>query len=428
MNNKQAAAIREAVDQNFEAQVAFTAALVRFASLRGQEHTAQDFMAKAFAERQLGVDRWRIDIDDIKHLRGFSPVTISYDNAINVVGVHRSDAPTGRSLILNGHIDVVPEGPHEMWRSPPYEARREGDWLYGRGAGDMKAGLVANLFAYDAIRAAGLEPAADVYLQSVIEEECTGNGALACLQRGYRADAAIIPEPSAEAVGMAQTGTIWMRITIRGWPAHAAYAQRGQNAIKAAMRLIEALERLEATWNSQKHQHPHFADHAHPLNFNIGGIRGGEWPASVPAVCSFDLRAAIFDDDDIHARAGEIEACISEAAAADSFMQNNPPEIEYNGFMAEGYALTDADEQLDVLRECHQDVHGKTLTGRYGTGTTDARFFGLYADTPAMVYGPRAENVHAFDERVNLESTRLVTQTIALFIARWCGLHETQRN
>ena len=97
MNDKQAAAIREAVDQNFEAQVAFTAALVRFASLRGQEHTAQDFMAKAFAERQLGVDRWRIDIDDIKHLRGFSPVTISYDNAINVVGVHRSDAPTGRT-------------------------------------------------------------------------------------------------------------------------------------------------------------------------------------------------------------------------------------------------------------------------------------------------------------------------------------------
>jgi len=91
-------------------------------------------------------------------------------------------------------------------------------------------------------------------------------------------------------------------------------------------------------------------------------------------------------------------------------------------FVAEGYALTNADEQLDVLRDCHQQVHGKTLAGRYGTGTTDARFFGLYAYTPAMVYGPRAENVHDFDGRVDLESTRLVTQTIALFIARWCGL------
>jgi acetylornithine deacetylase len=90
-------------------------------------------------------------------------------------------------LILNGHIDVVPTGPHEMWTTPPFEPSIRDGRLYGRGAGDMKAGLAATVGALDALRAIGLQPAAPVYLQSVVEEECTGNGALACLHRGYRA-------------------------------------------------------------------------------------------------------------------------------------------------------------------------------------------------------------------------------------------------
>ncbi len=414
--------IQNAVDDGFDEQVDFTTELVRFKSTRGQEHTAQDFMARELGERGLSVDRWQIDIDEIKHLRGFSPVTISYDNAFNTVGAHRVENPTGRSLILNGHIDVVPEGPVEMWTSPPYEPRRDGDWLYGRGSGDMKAGLAACVYAYDALLRIDMKPAADLFIQSVIEEECTGNGALACLARGYRAEAAIIPEPSAGRLGIAQTGTIWMEITVRGLPAHAAYAERGENAIKAAFRLIQALETLEESWNGQKHQHPHHAEFDHPINFNIGGISGGDWPASVPAWCTFDLRAAIYADDDIQARAEELETCIREAAAEDSFMRNLPPEIRYNGFMAEGYILKDAEAQVEVLKRCHEAAYGSGLEDLAFTGTTDARFFGLYADIPGLVYGPEARQVHGFDECVSLESVRRNTQAIALFIAEWCGL------
>ncbi|MCP5368857.1 MAG: M20/M25/M40 family metallo-hydrolase, partial [Hyphomicrobiales bacterium] len=193
LDDATATRIREAVDAGFEEQLAFTADLVRFPSLRGQEHTAQDFMARAYGAEGLDVDRWQVRVEDIQHLPGFSPVSISYDNAYNVVGSHRAAVNGGRSLILNGHIDVVPEGPHEMWNSPPYEPRTQGGWMYGRGAGDMKAGLVGCLYAYKAVRRAGFTPTADIFLQSVIEEECTGNGALACLARGYRADAAVIP-------------------------------------------------------------------------------------------------------------------------------------------------------------------------------------------------------------------------------------------
>ncbi len=126
--------------------------------------------------------------------------------------------------------------------------------------------------------------------------------------------------------------------------------------------------------------------------------------------------------DDIHACAAEIEHCVHEAARRDAFMRNRPPEIEQHGFMAEGYVLENVDRQIALLARCHSLAHQAELETRAGTGTTDARCFGLYADTPAMVYGPLAENIHAFDERVSLESTRKVTQAIALFMAGWCGL------
>lgn len=424
MDAQLVAEIMDAVDRGFDEQVDFISELVRFPSTRGQEHTAQDFMARELGDRGFAVDRWTIDVDQIAHLPGFSPVHVSYDNAVNTVGALRADNPKGRSLILNGHIDVVPVGPYEMWDRPPFDPHIADGWLHGRGAGDMKAGIGQCVYALAALERLGWRPAADVYVQSVVEEECTGNGALACLARGYRAEAAIIPEPSGECLGTAQTGTIWMQITVRGLPAHAAYSEKGANAIKAAYRLIQALEVLEERWNAEKDRHPDHAHLPHPINFNIGGIGGGDWPASVPAECSFDLRAAIYADDDIHSRAAEIEACVREAAAQDPFMQNMPPLIEYHGFMAEGYILKDAEAQVAVLEHCHRLVYGDDLGSRAGTGTTDARFFGLYADTPGLVYGPVARDVHGFNECVDLESVRKNTQAIALFMAEWCGLEK----
>jgi hypothetical protein len=144
--------IMAAVDDAFDAQIAFTQSLVRLPSVRGAEHTAQDFMADAMRERGLAVDSWAIDVDAIRHHPGFSPVTVSYEHAINVVGSWRPQSQHGRSLILNGHIDVVPTGPLTGWAHPPFEPHIADGWLYGRGSADMKAGLAANLFAFDAIR------------------------------------------------------------------------------------------------------------------------------------------------------------------------------------------------------------------------------------------------------------------------------------
>jgi acetylornithine deacetylase len=388
-------------------------------------------MAKELAERGLSVDRWNVEVDDIAHLPGFSPVIGNYDDAVNVVGTHRSRTAKGKSLILNGHIDVVPEGPLDMWDTPPYAPRVDDGWMYGRGAGDMKAGLASNLFALDALRRLGFAPAADVHFQSVVEEECTGNGALACLQRGYTADAALIPEPFAEDLVSAQLGVLWFQVHLKGVPVHVAYAGSGSNAIEAAIPLIAALHKMEERWNLPTCRHHCYHDHDHALNLNIGKIKGGDWTSSVPAWCVFDVRMGLFPGQDLEEAKRDIKAVLMDAAQSHPFLRNNTPEIVFHGFQAEGYALSDhkadaADQAISSLESAHRTVTGQGLNKAAITATTDGRFFGLYADTPALVYGPRAEAIHGFNERVELDSVRRVTQTTALFIADWCGLEKIQ--
>jgi len=413
-----------AVEDGFEEQIAFTEALIRFPSLRGQEHTAQDFVFQALAERGYAMDRWTIDVDDIKDHPGFSPVTIDYSQSLNVVGTHRPREETGRSLILNGHIDVVPTGPAEMWSSPPFVPRREDNWLYGRGAGDMKAGLAANIFAVDALKRLGYRPAATLFQQSVVEEECTGNGALACLLRGYTADAAIIPEPEDDKLVRANVGVIWFQVKVRGVPVHVREAGRGANAIEAAYRLIEGLRGLEDAWNTRRNQHRYFAALDHPINFNVGKIEGGDWASSVPAWCTFDCRIALYPGVDPREAAREIEDCIQKTAAEVPFLANNPPEIAYNGFFAEGYVLEEGSDAERALARAHAASYGSDLESFVTPGYLDARVFVLYQDTPCLVYGPYAEAIHGFDERVSLASVKRVTGAIASFIAEWCGLEK----
>jgi len=416
--------IIDAVKDNMSRQLAFTQALVRHPSVRGQEHNAQDFVFKALKDRGLTMDRWQIDVDDIASHKGFSPVDVDYSNAINVVGAHRPRQVTGQSLILNGHIDVVPVGPLDMWTSPPFEPRIEGDWLYGRGSGDMKAGIAANIFALDALRSLGYQPAAEVYVQSVTEEECTGNGALSALVRGYHADAAIIPEPMNDALVRASVGVIWFKVHVKGRPAHVADASSGANAIDAAAYLIGRLKAFELSRNALKVDYPNFADFEKPINVNVGKIAGGDWASSVPAWCTFDVRTGLYPGEDAREGAREIEDFIRQAAGSHPFLSNNPPTVEFNGFMAQGYILDPGSQAEQTLGQAHGAVFRSELQAVTSLAYLDARVFALYDDTPCLVYGPVSDNIHGFDERVSIASIERITATIAVFIANWCGLEK----
>lgn len=398
--------------------------LVGYPSLLGDEAPAQAFMARNFAALGLAVDEFPIDEEKIRHHPAYSPSLISYKGRRNVVGKHQPIGPaTGRSLILNGHIDVVPVGHRRLWTTPPFRARIDQDKLYGRGASDMKAGLVASTMAFRALRHLGFEPAAPVYLQSVIEEECTGNGALACLVEGYTADAALIPEPTDERVMSAQLGVLWLSIKVFGRPVHAARAQDGIAATAYAQYLVDALRSLERAWNEPAARHPAYCGDAHPINFNLGKLSGGEWASSVPTHCRADLRIGYYPGRTPAEIRAEVEAVLAAAHARHPSMQSVQYEVSYRGFQSEGLVVDMEEPLITTLLACHEDLFWQTPGQVAFTATTDVKFFHLYGKIPSTCYGPIGGGIHGIDEWVSIDSMLRVASVYALFIARWCGLN-----
>jgi acetylornithine deacetylase len=395
--------------------------LVALPSLLGDEAGAQDWMADAMGAMGLAVERFDIDEARLRAHRGWSPSIISYDGRPNVVGVHRPSETRGRSLILNGHIDVVPVGNAGMWTTPPFEPRVDGDRLYGRGAADMKAGIVAYLNAFRALQSLGLEPAAPVFLQSVIEEECTGNGALACLVQGYHADAAVIPEPG-NAILVGQLGVMWLTLEVTGVPVHAMVAHTGTNAIDAARNLFGELKLLEREWNEPARRHALWCAHQHPINFNLGKLSGGEWASSVATTCRAEIRLSFYPDMTREEVKAAVEARLAEAHAAMPGRDGIRYAVTYRGFQSEGCLLDKAQPLVTELAATHRDVTGADVELVVATGTTDARTFNLYGPIPATCYGPTGADIHGIDEWVSIDSTMQVTEVLARFVARWCGV------
>ena len=418
--------ILAAVEAGFDQQVAYTQELIRFGSVRGQEHTVQDFVFRALKQRGFTMDRFAMDREAIAAHPGGAPFSDTHSDAPIVVGIHHPREEKGRSLILQAHVDVVPTGPADQWTHPPFDPVIEGDWLYGRGGADMKAGHAANLACLDALRRIGMQPAATVYVQSVVEEESTGNGALMTHLRGYRADAVLIPEPEEEMLVRANTGVLWFQVEVRGKPVHVREMGAGANAIDAAYRVIAALRELEEELNREKVGRPHFEDVAHPINLNVGKIEGGDWASSVPCWCRLDCRIGLYPGVSAEELAKRIEACVLAFARNDKFLANNPPQVGFNGFYAEGYVLEPGSEAEAVLGRAHTAATGQPLKSFMTAGYLDTRVYALYDKVPALCYGPISENIHAFDERVSLASLKRITGTMALFVAEWCGLESLE--
>lgn len=415
-----------AVDEAFEKQVTFLSELVRCASLRGHEAGIQTLVEAALLGRGYVVNRQAIDPALIGQHPAFSPATISYGNSWNVIGIQTPAIVQGRSLILNAHVDIVPAGDPNRWQDSPFKPTRRGDWLYGRGSGDMKAGLSAAIFAFDAIKAAGLELTAPIQLHSVVEEEITGNGAAMALASGHVADAVLIPEPTDEKLVRANSGVIKFAITVHGTPAHPREVSSGVSAIEAAIQIIDHLRKLEARWNEERVTKPFFESVENPAALTIGTIRGGEWIASVPSSCCFEGRIGFYPGDNARERMKEFEASIATMAAQDPLVQRcSEPVVQWVGVLQAGYTLAPGSEAESVLAQAHiaADVpDGTPLKAYVMAAYLDAALYAVHAGIPSLVYGPIAENIHAVDERVSLSSLRRVTKTIALFAAQWCGV------
>ncbi|OAL56477.1 acetylornithine deacetylase [Pyrenochaeta sp. DS3sAY3a] len=420
------AAIEGAVAKNFDNELAFVQKMIQFGGQRGEEASIQEELFRQYTARGYTTTKLEMDPQVLAQHSSAGRVSAQHSKAPVIVGIHepKSATPGGKSLILNGHIDIVPTGPEELWTHDPYSGVIEGDWLYGRGGGDMRAGAVANIFALDALRSIGKQPASKVIIESVPEEESTGNGTMATHLAGYTADAVLIPEPTNEQLVRANVGVIWFKVAVAGRPVHVLKAKEGSNAIESIWKIVGGLKDLEKEMNDQKKGRLYFEQLDQPINLNVAMIQGGDWASSVPAWCTIDCRVALFPGVTAQEVANQIERTIHSIAKTDSFLRDSPPKISWNGFFAEGYVLEPGSEAEKLLATVHQQVMGSELESITMPAYLDTRIFALEQKIPALCYGPIGESLHGFDERVSISSIQRVTATIALFIAEWCGLED----
>ncbi|WP_050010712.1 M20/M25/M40 family metallo-hydrolase, partial [Herbaspirillum sp. B65] len=320
--------------------------LVRAPSQSGDEWAATRQMEEIMAELGLAVNRIPLDTDALCQHGLYSPRCHPDAGRYNLLSIFEGASGPDedvRSVLFNGHLDVVPTGPEGLWTDGPYNPVVKDGWMYGRGSGDMKAGIVCTLVALKALRHLGYQPKGRVGFNWVLEEECTGNGALAsalAIQKGSsdgrstKFDGVIIPEPLGDGLVCAQVGVFWMNIELTGRPAHAAMMASGVNPINAAIEIMADLRILEQEWNRPENRHPAFHEHDHPINFNLGRMAGGEWNSSVPCTCSMGVRIGVFPGVDIDEAKKVVSERITETV--ERIGKGLKATISYEGFQLPG--------------------------------------------------------------------------------------------
>lgn len=407
-----------AVDDLFPANVAFLQELVRQPSPLGDVRPAQELLFQRLTQLGLDASLEEIELDAIAAHPDFAPVPWSAAGQPNVWGVLPGSSD-GRSLVLNGHMDVVPPGPSERWSYGPWSGAIADGRLYGRGAYDMKGGLVAGLLALQAITAAGLPLRGSVIFESVIEEECSGNGMLAQRLRTGPVDGTIILEPTGDVTWIATPGVVWFDVAVSGKAAYVGQGGEYLNAIEVATTMIGAMLPVMVRELNDAFTHPDYAHLAQPLTLSVGTIAGGGWPSAVPLACHFTCRMSYPIGWSFAQVRAFVERHVAAATPDAPWLAAHPPRVTFPGFRARGWEYRAAPALLDLVGREHERLAGEPLRRVGWPGTADGRYFA--ADEPVMYYGPSGSGIHGPDEYVDLESVRHVARVLVRVIAKWCA-------
>jgi acetylornithine deacetylase len=393
--------------------------LIRIPSLIGEEARAQEQVAVMAEGAGLAVEVWDVDPAELAKHPDYAPVDGGEGVRPNVTGVLSGTGGGAPSIAISGHIDVVSPNPTNQWKHGPWSGAVEDGRMYGRGTLDMKSGLVAGLLAIDAVQRTYGPLAGDVVFESVIEEECTGNGTLAARLHGPRVGAALIPEVSGEDVQIANPGVVWFEVTVTGKPAYVGLAGASVNAVEVAMDVVVGLRALVDRLN-ESFEHPAYNGQTRPLTLNVGTFEGGDWPSNVPLECRVGFRLSFPVDWSVAQAQRAIEQRLDEIAAEHSWLKHHPPRLRFHGFRAHGFYIDPADPIVELLKAKVSDVTGKPARISAMFGTADARYFADHG-IPAVYYGPAGGNMHAPDEWVELDSVRRVASVLARTVVSWAG-------
>ena len=396
--------------------------LVRIPSITGQESAVQNWLAQHMRRIGLDVDLWTIDVAELQKHPQFPGMEVDRSNyeAFGLVGTWQREAHTlaGKRLIFNGHIDVVSEGGRANWQHDPWGAELVDDRIYGRGACDMKSGLLAALYAVKAMMDSDAPINGSLMVQSVIGEEDGGLGTFATLLRGHRGDAAIICEPTQLQLIPAQAGALTFTVRVPGKSAHACVRLEGVSAVEKYLDIHRTLLQLERERNSEV-KHPLLGKLRLPYPLNIGRVYAGNWSSSVPEELIFEGRIGVAMGELSDAVRHQFERTLANLAEADPWLRDHPLEIKWSGGQFES-----AEIPLDhpLVKLCQQSMFD--LTGQkpelegapYGS---DLRLF-VNGGIPAILFGPGDVRVaHMPDEYVDVAEVILAARAYIVTALRF---------
>ncbi|MGD8320449.1 MAG: ArgE/DapE family deacylase [Gemmatimonadota bacterium] len=399
--------------------------LVRVPSVGGEEGPAQRLMAALLEGAGLEVDVWEIPMDEVRAHPAYA-AEIEREAPLGVVGTLRGEGGGGgRHLILDGHVDVVPAGDPALWTHPPFSGTVAGGRLWGRGALDMKGPLTAGLFALEAIRRAGVRLAGTVHLLSVVGEEDGGMGTLAAILRGYRADGAVVMEPTELAVAPAQAGCLNFRIRIPGQAAHGAVREEGVSALEKLFPVYAALQELEAERNRRLGGDPLFHRYRLPFALCVGTVRGGDWASSVPDHVTVEGRLGTAPGEAPEDARRELAQALDHAAGRDPWLRDHPPVLEWWGgrFLA---ARTDpAHPLVEAVQGAAAEVLQRPVPLEGMTYGADMGLLANVAEVPTVLFGAGdIRRAHRPDEHVEITDLVAMARALAVAALRFCGVVE----
>ncbi len=419
--------IAAVVDEMKPEIVSFIQTLVRTPSLPGEEQAVQDIVASKLEGLEMTVDSFPIDVGDLEAYGTFSDNGIPTEKRFNIVGRWKGETPPSlqpgsfKSVILNGHVDVVSPGKESLWDDSPWSGIVKGGRIYGRGSADMKAGLASALFACEALQKVGFRPYKDVLIQSVVGEETGGCGTLTAILKGYTADAAVIMEPTGLKIYPVQSGTLWFRLKVKGKSIHACVKNSGISAVEKFYIIFHAINefdrRRHAAYSSSMYENPM---NVAPISF--GSVKSGDWPSTVPDQLVAEGRYGVFPGESVEDARGAFEETVKAACSNDRWLKKNLPEIEWVDAQFEP-AVTGMDEPvIKTLSGCHETVLNEKVRFAGATYGSDLPLFTNYANTPAVLYGPgHVKDAHAVNESVSIDEIINATKVLAFFVGSWCG-------
>jgi acetylornithine deacetylase len=405
------------IEQNRDKAIELLRKMISIPSVTGDEAAIQNFLASYLQNIGLDVDMWETDWEELKKHPGYRPVRRGYGGRPNLVATLKGSGG-GRSLLLNGHTDVIPVG--EGWSDDPWSATIRDGRIYGRGSADMKSGVASHIVAVESIKAARLRLKGDVLINIVVDEEVSGHGTLDTVIRGYRADAGISGETSDLAVQPACIGRIWFEISIAGKAAGIQKRYEGISGIDLGNKIVKAVQALEAERVATV-SHPLYPNALDSLPCMIGVFSAGNYPSSFPDSCLLKGSIGTVPGEDHDGVKQSLVDQVARAAASDPWMKDHPPIVRFVGYDAQASEIPQDHPIVQTVKNSYREVVGRDpqVSGRQGAA--DTRFLNEYANTPTVIFGPGSTAVmHATDEYVSIDDYITAIKVVALSVCDWC--------